>query len=175
MNFSAKRLLNLLIGLGLLLAGLAGFVLLARHSRLPGEAMRQPLPALTLRNAAGAAVDPATLRGRPLLLNFWATWCPPCDEEMPAFEALSRQQGAAGVQVVTVNLQETPAQVMAYAVQRGLILPLWLDEAGELAAQLDVTYLPTTFLVDADGVIRSRIRRALTLEEMQQAAAALKK
>lgn len=175
MNPFAKRLLNLLIGLGLLLAGLAGFVLLARHPRLAGEAMRQPLPALTLHDASGAVVDTATLRGRPLLLNFWATWCPPCDEEMPALEALYRRQGAAGVQVVTVNLQETPAQVMAYLTQRSLTLPVWLDEEGGLATQLDVTYLPTTFLVDADGVIRSRIRRALTLEEMQQAAAVLAK
>ncbi len=173
MSVSGKRLLNLLIGASLLLAGVVGFVWLARAPRLPGERMRQPLPALTLRDATGAAVDTATLRGRPLLLNFWATWCPPCDEEMPDLETLYRQEDATGVLVLAVNLQETPAQVAAYAAQRGFNLPLWLDEKGELAKQLDVTYLPTTFFVDAEGIIRSRVRRALTLEEMQQAAAVL--
>ena len=175
MNPSRRQILNLLFGSGLLLAGVAGLLLLARAARLPGEAMRQPLPALTLRDAAGAAVDTATLRGQPFLLNFWATWCPPCDDEMPALETLYRREGDAGVRVIAVNLQETPEQVMAYAVQRSLTLPMWLDESGTLAAQLDVTYLPTTFLVDAEGVIRSRFRRALTLAEMQQAADALRR
>jgi thiol-disulfide isomerase/thioredoxin len=118
-------------------------------------------------DASGAPVSLAELRGRPLVLNFWATWCPPCDEEMPALEALHRQQGSEGVQVVTVNLQEAPEVVAGYLAARGLTLPVLLDSAGTLASELDVTYLPTTFFVDEEGVIRSRVRRALALEEMQ--------
>jgi len=92
---------------------------------------------------------------------------------MPALEALHQQQGGAGAQVVAVNLQETSPVVAAYLAEKGLTLPVLLDSAGELAAQLDVTYLPTTFFVDEAGIIRSRVRRALTLEEMQEGVRAL--
>jgi thiol-disulfide isomerase/thioredoxin len=159
--------LSLLAGLALLGAGALGVLALLNRPSPPSETMAQALPDVTLLDASGAPVNLAELRGRPLLLNFWATWCPPCDEEMPALEALQRQQGSEGVQVVTVNLQETPDVVAGYLAARGLTLPALLDRAGELATELDVTYLPTTFFVDEEGVIRSRVRRALTLEEMQ--------
>jgi thiol-disulfide isomerase/thioredoxin len=135
--------------------------------------MARALPDVTLLDASGAPVSLDELRGRPLVLNFWATWCPPCDEEMPALEALYRQQGSDGVQVVTVNLQETPDVVASYLAEKGLTLPVLLDSAGELAGELDVTYLPTTFFVDEAGIIRSRVRRALALEEMQTGVKAL--
>lgn len=77
--------------------------------------------------------------------------------------------------MVTVNLQETPEVVAGYLAARGLTLPVLLDSAGKLAAQLDVTYLPATFFVDEAGVIRSRVRRALTLEELQMGVRALRR
>lgn len=167
--------LSLLAGLVLLLAGALGVLALLTRPSLPGEPMAQPLPDVTLLDASGAPVNLAELRGRPLVLNFWATWCPPCDGEMPALEALHRQGGREGVQVVAVNLQEAPEVVAGYLAARGLTLPVLLDSAGELAAQLDVTYLPTTFFVDETGVMRSRVRRALTLEELQAAVQMLVK
>lgn len=159
--------LSLLAGLALLVAGALGVLALLNQPSLPGEPMAQALPAVTLPGASGAPVSLTELGGRPMVLNFWATWCPPCDEEMPALEALHRQQGREGVQVVTVNLQEAPEVVAGYLAARDLTLPALLDGAGELASELDVTYLPTTFFVDEEGVIRSRVRRMLTLEEMQ--------
>jgi len=167
MNRTLRYTLSLVVGLGMLVAGALGVLALLTRPSLPGEPMAQALPDVTLLDTSGAPVSLAELRGRPLVLNFWATWCPPCDEEMPALEALHQQQGGAGVQVVAVNLQETSPVVAAYLAEKGLTLPVLLDSAGELAAQLDVTYLPTTFFVDEAGIIRSRVRRALTLEEMQ--------
>lgn len=173
MNRTLRYTLSLVIGLGLLVAGALGVLALLTRPSLPGEPMAQALPDVTLLDASGAPVNLAELRGRPLVLNVWATWCPPCDEEMPALEALHQQQGGAGAQVVAVNLQEAPEVVAGYLAARGLTLPVLLDSAGELAAQLDVTYLPTTFFVDEAGVIRSRVRRTLTLEEMQTGVKAL--
>jgi len=167
MNRTLRYTLSLLIGIGLLVAGALGVLALLTRPSLPGEPMAQALPDVTLLDASGAPVNLAELRGRPLVLNVWATWCPPCDEEMPALEALHQQQGGAGAQVVAVNLQETSPVVTAYLAEKGLTMPVLLDGAGELAAQLDVTYLPTTFFVDQAGIIRSRVRRALTLEELQ--------
>jgi thiol-disulfide isomerase/thioredoxin len=173
MNRTLRYTLSLVIGLGLLVAGALGVLALLTRPSLPGEPVVQALPAVTLLDASGAPVSLADLQGRPLVLNFWATWCPPCDEEMPALEALYRQQGGEGAQVVAVNLQETPPVVATYLAAKGLTLPVLLDSAGELAAQLDITYLPTTFFVDEAGIIRSRVRRALTLEEMQEGVRAL--
>ena len=173
MHRNLRYTLSLVVGLGLLVAGALGVLALLTRPSLPGESMAQALPDVTLLDTSGAPVSLAELRGRPLLLNFWATWCPPCDEEMPALEALHQQQGGEGAQVVAVNLQETSPVVAAYLAERGLTMPVLLDGAGELAAQLDVTYLPTTFFVDEAGIIRSRVRRALTLEEMQAGVKAL--
>ena len=167
MNRTLRYTLSLVIGLGLLIAGALGVLALLTRPSLPGEPMARALPDVALLDASGAPVSLDELRGRPLVLNFWATWCPPCDEEMPALEALHQQQGSEGVQVVAVNLQETPSVVAAYLAGKGLTLPALLDSAGELAAHLDVTYLPTTFFVDEAGIIRSRVRRMLTLEELQ--------
>jgi thiol-disulfide isomerase/thioredoxin len=167
MSRTFRYTLSLLVGIGLLVAGALGVLALLARPNLPGEPIAQALPNVTVLDTSGAPVSLADLRGRPLVLNFWATWCPPCDEEMPALEALYRQQGGDGAQVVAVNLQETPPVVAAYLAERGLTLPVLLDSAGELAAQLDVTYLPTTFFVDETGIIRSRVRSALTLEVMQ--------
>ncbi|HSN76096.1 MAG TPA: TlpA disulfide reductase family protein [Anaerolineae bacterium] len=173
MSRNLRYTLSLVVGLGLLVAGALAVLALLTRPSLPGEPMAQALPDVTLLDTSGAPVRLADLRGRPLLLNFWATWCPPCDEEMPALEALYLQQGGEGVQVVAVNLQEAPQMVATYLAAKGLTLPVLLDSAGELAAQLDVTYLPTTFFVDETGIIRSRVGRALTLEEMQEGVRAL--
>lgn len=170
---SRRLLVQLLLGMLLLLAGASGVGWLLTRPSLPGEALHRPLPALTLPDAAGTPVNLADLRGQPFLLNFWATWCPPCDAEMPALQALHDQTGAAGLRVVAVNMQEAPDAVAAYVAGKGLSFPVLRDAEGTLAAELDVTYLPTTFFVDAEGIIRARVRRALTMKEMQQAAAAL--
>lgn len=168
-----RLIVQLILGVLLLLLGVSGLVWLLTRPSLPGEALHTSLPALTLPDAAGVPVNLADLRGQPFLLNFWATWCPPCDAEMPALQELHDQPGAAGLRVIAVNMQETPDTVVTYLASKGLSFPVLLDAEGALAAQLDVTYLPTTFFVDAEGIIRGRVRRALTVEEMQQAAAAL--
>lgn len=174
MNDKLKLGLSLLLGMVLVAAGAAGIAALLNRPSLPGEPMALALPAVTLHDASGAPLDLAALAGRPLVLNFWATWCPPCDEEMPALEALYHDERDGGVQVIAVNLQEAPDVVAGYAAARGLTLPLLLDGDGVLATELDVTYLPTTFFVDAQGIIRSRVRRALTLPELQEAARVLR-
>jgi thiol-disulfide isomerase/thioredoxin len=167
--------LSLLAGLALLAAGALGVLALLTRPSLPGEPVAQALPDVTLLDTSGAPVRLVDLRGRPLVLNVWATWCPPCDEEMPALEALHRQQGSEGVQVIAVNLQEAPEIVAGYLAERDLTLPVLLDSAGKLADALDVTYLPTTFFVDESGILRSRVRRMLTLEEMQAGVSVLQR
>lgn len=98
--------------------------------------------------------------GQPLILNFWATWCIPCVEEMPILEQLYQD----GVLVIGINAGlEDPATVSAWIEQMGLSFPIIVDdEQRTIEAQYRVTGLPTTFFVDAEGVIRHIERGVLT-------------
>jgi thiol-disulfide isomerase/thioredoxin len=91
------------------------------------------------------------LRGRVVLLNFWATWCAPCREEMPALERLARELGPRGLTIVGVNVKESKHAVEAFAREHELSFPLLLDGDGRVSARYQVFALPVTFLVDRRG------------------------
>ena len=93
----------------------------------------------------------ASLRGKVVLLNFWATWCPPCREEMPSMERLSQEFKDQGLAVVAVDLQESPKQVARFMKDFRLSFPAALDADGKVAARYQVRALPSTFLVDRAG------------------------
>jgi len=111
-------------------------------------------PALVLRNPAGEAVDLAQLRGKVVLVNFWATWCAPCVEEMPALARLRARLAPRGFEVLAVNQGEMPARVTAFAERTGLDLAILLDREKSVAKDWKVRALPTTFVVDGKGRIR---------------------
>ena len=106
-------------------------------------------PALVLGNPAGQPVDLAQLRGKVVLVNFWATWCAPCVEEMPALARLRARLGPRGFEVLAVNQGEMPARVTAFAERAGLDLPVVLDREKSVSKDWKVRALPTTFVVDA--------------------------
>jgi peroxiredoxin len=91
------------------------------------------------------------LRGKVILLNFWASWCLECRPEMPVLERLHRELAPLGLAVVGVNARERSATVRRYATELGLTFPLVLDSGGTINASYGVIGLPTTFLVARDG------------------------
>jgi len=93
------------------------------------------------------------LRGEVVLLNFWATWCPPCVYEMP-FLQQAYEQLPDGVQVLTIDIGEKPETVAAFLEEHGLTLPVLLDRDGAIAAAYRAYNLPTTVIIDAEGIIR---------------------
>jgi len=101
--------------------------------------------------ADGRTVSLASLRGKVILLNFWATWCQECRPEMPLFERLHREFAAQGLSVVGINAREGTAAVRGYAKELGLTFPLVLDAKGEINAAYGVIGLPATFLIGRDG------------------------
>jgi peroxiredoxin len=103
------------------------------------------------RTADGRTVSLASLRGKVILLNFWATWCKECRPEMPMFERLHREFGAQGLSVIGLNAREGTAAIRGYAKELGLAFPLVLDPKGEINAAYGVIGLPTTFLIGRDG------------------------
>jgi len=101
--------------------------------------------------ADGRTVSLVSLRGKVVLLNFWAAWCLECRPEMPLFEQLHREFTAQGLSVVGINAREETAAIRGYAKDLGLTFPLVLDPRGEINAAYGVIGLPTTFLIGRDG------------------------
>jgi thiol-disulfide isomerase/thioredoxin len=108
---------------------------------------------MELSDLAGQPLRLADLRGRVVLLNFWATWCGPCREEMPALDTLARELGPRGLTVVGVNFKESKPDVEAFSRQYELGFRILLDREGRLAQRYQVYALPVTLLVDRRGMV----------------------
>jgi peroxiredoxin len=114
-------------------------------------------PDFTLEALDGSVITLSELRGRVVLINFWATWCPPCRAEMPAIQQVYEQYHEQGFEVLAVNLQEQDAQMLAFIEARGLTFPVLPDRDGRVSNTYRITSLPTTFFVGRSGVIQEII------------------
>jgi peroxiredoxin len=110
----------------------------------------------TLPDVEGRQVTLHHYRGKVIFLNFWATWCIPCREEMPAMEQLHREFQPQGLALLALNLKETPDQVKAFFDQHRLSFTALLDESGSVFRDYQVMGLPTTYLIDHEGTLLAR-------------------
>ncbi len=110
-------------------------------------------PAFTLRDLNGQNVSLSNYRGRVVFLNFWATWCGPCREEMPSMERLHRALGSRGLAVLAVNLREDAAEVARFMRKYQLSFPALLDSDGQVSSLYRVWALPMTYIIDGGGQI----------------------
>jgi thiol-disulfide isomerase/thioredoxin len=122
---------------------------------------RGPTPALALDDLDGRRVDLKRLRGSTVLVNFWATWCEPCREEMPSFVALARRAPAGSLRVLAVNVAESRARVAQFLAAHPLDLTVLLDAHGEAAKAWQVAVYPSSFVVAPDGKVRRYVAGAL--------------
>jgi thiol-disulfide isomerase/thioredoxin len=137
---------------------------------LPGQIRQEPsAPTLALKDLRGRTVRLESFRGKVVLLNFWATWCPPCRAEIPDLVALQRDHGAKGLQVVGVTCPPySRAAVTKFVKDQKVTYPILLGTKG-LAARLTGTdVLPTTLVIDRDGSVRATIEGILTPEEVAE-------
>lgn len=111
-------------------------------------------PEFTLQSADGSPVSLADFRGRKVVVNFWATWCPPCRSEMPDMEQVYNER-KDDVVVLAVNVQEARPPVRDFADKYGLTFPIPMDTAGEVTKAFGIQSLPTTFFIDAEGKVAS--------------------
>jgi peroxiredoxin len=110
-------------------------------------------PDIELSDLAGRTTRLRDFRGRVVLLNFWATWCAPCREEMPALETLAQELGPQGLAVVGVNAREPREAVEAFVRAHRLSFPMLLDDDGRAGRAYQVFALPATFVVDRRGML----------------------
>lgn len=109
-------------------------------------------PDFELINAgSGKKVRLSDLRGRPVLVNFWATWCAPCRTEMPALEKAAITYRSDGLEILAVNFGESQAAVLAFAAELGLKIPLLLDSDGAVQASYRVPGYPSSYFIDRQG------------------------
>lgn len=113
-----------------------------------------PTPALVLADLSGKKIDLVTLRGKTVLVNFWATWCAPCVEEMPALQKLQSRLDPRRFMVLAVNVGESRARVEMFLKQVPVDFPIVLDPDSETAKTWKVRGYPSTFIVGPDGKIR---------------------
>jgi peroxiredoxin len=113
-------------------------------------------PEFNSRTADGRAVSLVSLRGKVVLLNFWATWCKECLAEMPSFEQLHRKFAGQGLIILGINAREGTATIQKFGKELGLTFPLLSDSKGEINAAYGVIGLPTTFFVGRDGRAMAR-------------------
>jgi len=117
------------------------------------HAIGQPLPALSLTSAEGKEVKLSSFRGRPLLIDEWATWCAPCLEWMPRFGKLAAEMQAKGVAVISVDRDNTAEIATRYLAAHGFTWPNYHDRENKLESALGQKAIPLTLLVDAAGTI----------------------
>src|SRR5690606_34345406 len=96
------------------------------------------------------------LRGRPVLVNLWASWCGPCQAEMPAMQKIHEQYGPQGFTILAVNttFQDERTSAEEFAANRGLTFPIVFDLDGKVSRSYQVRSMPTSFFIDQDGIIR---------------------
>jgi cytochrome c biogenesis protein CcmG/thiol:disulfide interchange protein DsbE len=123
----------------------------AAASLVPGQAA----PDFDLPSLSGGRVRLADLKGKPVVLNFWASWCTPCRREMPDFQEVLNKYKDQGLQVYGVNVGESEVAVASFIRTIGVDFPVLLDLEEKAQTAYKILPLPTTFFIDRSGVIRA--------------------
>ncbi len=118
-------------------------------------------PDFRLETSDGDTVRLSDLRGKGVIINFWATWCTPCRQEMPELVAAYDRYKERGLEILAVNLQENPAKVSSFAGEFGILFPVLLDrdcgvaDAYRVTTNCRVIGIPVSFFIDSEGIVRS--------------------
>ena len=144
---SIAVLLLILISL-LLVAGCA------TETATRGPQVGSLAPDFNLPNLDGDYTSLNSYRGKPVLLNFWATWCGPCRMEMPFLQEIYDEWTDKGLVLLTVNLGESTNVARNFMQENGFTMPVLLDSSRVLLNSYQITGIPTTFFIDKDGIVR---------------------
>ncbi|MDR1212408.1 MAG: TlpA family protein disulfide reductase [Spirochaetaceae bacterium] len=138
---------------------------------VPVLRQRGPAPNFTLKTPDGTNISLASLRGKVVFLNFWATWCGPCRVEMPSMETVYGQLRGRGFEVLAVDVQERSQDVQNFFREFGLTFPAVLDTTGRISRVYNITAFPTTFIIDREGNIILRLVGSINWDTREMIAA----
>jgi len=113
-----------------------------------------PAPAFQLNSNAGKPLALADFRGQIVLLNFWASWCGPCRQEMPILEQLNRQYHGKGVTLLGVNVEPDSAAAVAWLKATPVTFPILFDTESKVSSLYEVAGMPNTVIIDRKGLVR---------------------
>jgi len=158
---------------------IAGLLVLAHFRQaLPGAApARNPAasspghsaPDFDLTDLQGNAVKLSDLRGKAVVLNFWASWCAPCKEEIPWFVEMQKRYGSQGLQIVGISMDEgDPKEVVKFAAENAINYPVVFGVEKVADEYGGIDYLPTTFYIDRNGVVLDRVYGQPERDEIEQ-------
>ena len=150
-----KVILVIILVSGLLITGCAG-----KSNQVARVGM--PAPNFQLKNLDGQSVSLSDLQGKPVLINFWASWCQPCVLEMPLLQEIYDDWSSEDLVLVTINVGESSSKVEKFIQGLGLSLPVLLDIKAEVAQQYGIRFFPTTLFIDKNGIIKDRKLGMLT-------------
>jgi thiol-disulfide isomerase/thioredoxin len=128
----------------------------AATEALTGPQLGAPAPNFTLRTIGGKDVSLASYRGKTLVINVWATWCPPCRQEMPDLLTSEAKMRGSNVEFLGVDTTEEAPIVRAYIVAKGVPYAQAIDSRKTFQKDYDIQYFPTTFVIDPSGILRAR-------------------
>jgi thiol-disulfide isomerase/thioredoxin len=155
----------------LFLAGLlsgVSFAATGAPGAAPASLVNRRAPEIARPDLKGKTLDLRSFRGKVVLLNFWATWCAPCQLEMPAFAAWQQQYGPQGLQVVGISMDDDSAPVRILVTRLKLNYPVAMGDARLGEQYGGVLGLPLTYLVDRGGVVRARFQGETDLKIIEK-------
>ncbi|MDP4084609.1 MAG: TlpA disulfide reductase family protein [Bacillota bacterium] len=123
-------------------------------------------PDFELTTLTGETVKLSDLKGKKVMLNFWATWCPPCKAEMPEMEKFYKQKDPNLV-LIAVNI-DPENDVKGFAAKDGITFPILLDKDGSVNKTYQILAIPTTYFIDQKGIIQNKYTGGMTLDMMKK-------
>ncbi len=170
MILTRKQLLSLITSL-IIIVGIwtlvGGFTTETIHAETEvGVEIGMKAPDFTINNVNGNEVSLSDYQGTKVFLNFWASWCPPCKEEMPAIQKLNKNYD--DIKVITINSGENKDKVLNYMMENNFSFTTLLDKNGKVTTDYLIRGIPSTFVIDKEGIIVRKQRGAITYGKMEE-------
>lgn len=147
----------------------AGYLLLAPDAKAAGTGIPngQDAPDFELKSPDGKTVKLSDFKGKAVMINFWASWCPPCRAEMPALQEVYKEYESQGFVVLAVNLGESDLVVRSFAEKLGLTFPIVIDANDRVSRMYDIVPLPTSYFVDKNGIVQGKWTGEIKKEQLK--------
>jgi cytochrome c biogenesis protein CcmG/thiol:disulfide interchange protein DsbE len=179
-RFGTVRNVLATIAVGLVIAGLVWFfdrpggvggsesITLTASASGPAPRVGREAPDFRVQTLDGQEVQLSDFRGRPVWINFWATWCPPCRAESPDIEAVYKEKQDEGLVILALSIGEDAGTVSGYAERTDVTFTIGLDQGTDIAATYRIVGIPTHYFVDSDGILRDWRIGSMSKETMEK-------